>query len=329
MTTASTPHEAPPEPPFDKLRGRRADQGTPVGAERRGVRGWIAGHPLISFFALAYGLSWIAWIPYILSRSGLGIVDFDFPALLGTTQLLGMLPGAFLGPIFAAFLVTAITDGRPGLKEWLGRFRRWRVSPVWYVSVIGGVPLVLTAVAVLLAGSTHPIQPLTLAPLLLYVPMLVLQLITTGLAEEPGWRDFALPRLQPRFGSLGANLILGPLWGCWHLPLFLTSWGGWPNVQLTGVAEFVLTAMAISVVMTWVFNKTNQSLPLQMILHASINTYATLIWSSLFPTMDHSLVTRGILIAAGSAAVIALIVTRGRLGWHGPVFGELSPERKS
>ena len=62
----------------------------------------------------------------------------------------------------------------------------------------------------------------------MYVPVLLFQMVTTGLAEEPGWRDFALPRLQRRFSPIIAALILGPLWGVWHLPLFLTDWGGAP-----------------------------------------------------------------------------------------------------
>lgn len=296
----------------------------PIRPGSRGIRGMISRHPISSFFILAFTLSWFGWVPYILSRSGMGILDFDFPSILGTTQLAGVLPGAFLGPIFAAFLVTSVTYGRQGVIEWLSRFRRWRVWWIWYVSVIIGVPLVLTVAGLLLAGDTHTVQLPALATLLLYVPMLALQMITTGLAEEPGWRDFALPHLQPRYGSLGANLILGPLWGCWHLPLFLTSWGGWPNVQIQSVIEFVLTAMAISVVMTWVFNKTKLSLPLQMILHSSINTYASIVWSNVFPTMDHDLVTRGVLVAAGSAAAVALIATKGRLGWHGPAFGKVA-----
>lgn len=263
---------------------------------------------------MAFGLSWLAWIPYVLSRSGLGILDFDFPALLGTTQLVGMLPGAYLGPIVSAFLVTAISSGRAGLAEWLGRFRRWRVRWSAYVAVIGGVPLALTAAGLLLSGG-RDVQLPSVSVLLVYLPMLALQLITTGLAEEPGWRDFALPRLQPRFGPLGGSLILGPLWGCWHLPLFLTSWGNWPDVTILDVAEFVLTAMAICIVMTWVFNRTNQSLPLQMILHSSINTYATVVWSGIFPAMDQGQITHGILITAGTAALILVAVTRGRLGY--------------
>lgn len=292
----------------------------PETASKSGVRALIARRPLISFFVLAFGLSWLAWTPYVLSRSGLGVLDFDFPTLLGTTQLLGMLPGAYLGPIVSAFLVTAISSGRAGLAEWLGRFRRWRVSWLAYVAVIGGVPLSLTLVGLLLSGGTDLRLPAA-SVLVAYIPMLALQMITTGLAEEPGWRDFALPRLQPRFGSLGGSLILGPLWGCWHLPLFLTSWGNWPNVQVVDVIEFVGTAMAICIVMTWVFNRTNQSLPLQMILHSSINTYASIVWSGVFPAMDHSAITLGIGITAGVAALTLVIITRGRLGWSGPAFG--------
>ncbi|SDS07528.1 CPBP family intramembrane glutamic endopeptidase [Microlunatus soli] len=284
------------------------------------LRALISRRPVISFFVLAFGLSWLAWIPYVLSRSGLGIWDFDFPTVLGTTQLLGMLPGAYLGPIVSAFLVTAISSGRAGLAEWLGRFRRWRVDWRAYLAVIAGVPLSLTVIGLLLSGG-RDVQLPAVSVLLVYLPMLALQMVTTGLAEEPGWRDFALPKLQPRFGSLGGSLILGPLWGCWHLPLFLTSWGNWPNVRIVDVIEFVGTAMAICIVMTWVFNRTNQSLPLQMILHSSINTYASVVWSGVFPTMDHAAITHGIGITAGIAALILVVVTRGRLGWSGPAFG--------
>jgi len=284
---------------------------------RAGPAEVIRRSPLISFFVLAFALSWLAWTPYVLSASGLGVLPFDVPTVLGTTQLVGVLPGAFLGPIFSAFLVTRIAFGRQGLKEWLSRFARWKVNWRWYVIIITAVPALLTVVGIISAGWSA-VQPPTVDLLILFLPMLMLQLITTGLAEEPGWRDFALPQLLPRYGPLGANLILGPLWGAWHLPLFLTEWGGWPDVTVGDVIMFVITAMAISVVMTWVFNRTGQSLPLQMILHCSINTYATLVWPTLFPTVaSHSDISRGVLVAAGSAAVVLLLTTRGRLGWDG------------
>ena len=204
-------------------------------------------------------MSWVAWVPYILSATGLGILDFTFPSLLGGTQMLGVLPGAYLGPILAAFVVTAVADGKEGVRRWLGRMTKWRVSWVWYLVAGVGVPaaIIITGVA-MSDGDIH--LPSTIV-LVAYLPSLLIQMVTTGLAEEPGWRDFALPRMQRRFGPLGGTLILGPLWGLWHLPLFFSEWGGWPDVTWMRVGEFVAFCVAFSVVVTWVFNRTGQSLP--------------------------------------------------------------------
>lgn len=289
--------------------------GSSLGRPSRYAARVIRRAPLVSFFVLAFVLSWLAWTPYILSSSGLGVLAFDFPVVLGTSQLIGVIPGAFLGPIFSAFLVTRVAFGRRGVREWLSRFARWRVNWRWYLMSITAVPILLTVIGTLTAGWSA-VRPPTAGLLILFLPMLALQLITTGLAEEPGWRDFALPKLQFRFGPIGANLVLGPLWGVWHLPLFLTEWGGWPNVTALDPVLFVLTAVSISFVMTWVFNRTGESLPLQMILHCSINTYATLIWPVLFPTVaDHSAINRGVLLATGSAAILLIVATRGRLAF--------------
>ncbi len=103
------------------------------------------------------------------------------------------------------------------------------------------------------------------------VPGLILQLLTTGLAEEPGWRDFALAPLQDRFGPLGAAAVLGPLWGIWHLPLFLTEWGGFPAVEWYRVVEFLAFCIAFNVIIAWLFNRSGQSLPVVMLFHVSLN----------------------------------------------------------
>lgn len=150
---------------------------------------------------------WAAWTPYVLSENGLGILHFGFPTLLGTAQLLGVLPGAYLGPIFSAFVVTALAQGRPGLRAWLGRLAKWRVGWRWYAGVVVGVPAVLT---VALAGlrDTGPSAP-SAAVLAVFVPGLVLQMVTTGIAEEPGWRDFVMPVVQRRYGPLLGTLVVG------------------------------------------------------------------------------------------------------------------------
>lgn len=275
----------------------------------------IRRHPLAAFFVLAFGLSWLAWTPYILSGNGLGILPFEFPALLGTAQLLGVLPGAFLGPLTAAFLVTALVEGRPGLARWGHRLVRWRVGWRWYLVVLLGVPAVLIGTTMLLPSAWGEARFPGWILLALYLPMLVLQFFTTAVAEEPGWRDFALPRLQERFGAFAGTVVLGTLWGCWHLPLFWSEWGGYPDVTLLGPLEFVAGCIPLSIVMTWVFNRTGQSLPLVMVLHASINATYSSVWSDIFPTLNLATDPAHVqLIAFTAVALVLLVATRGRLG---------------
>ena len=105
-----------------------------------GLRDSIRRRPLTWFFVLANLLSWVAWTPYILSENGLGVLHFRFPEVFGTAQFAGVLPGAYLGPIGAAFLVTAIADGRAGLRRWTARLLKWRVNWRWYVAVVLSMP---------------------------------------------------------------------------------------------------------------------------------------------------------------------------------------------
>ncbi len=278
---------------------------------------FVRRRPLLSFFILANLLSWVAWLPYILSRNGTGVLDFEFPAVLGTSQLLGMLPGAYLGPIFSAYLVTRIAEGKEGVRRWIGRMTKWRVSWVWYLVTAVGVPAAIIATGLALSDGEVTFPPA--AVLVAYLPSLLLQMVTTGLAEEPGWRDFALARMQGRFGALGSTIILGPLWGLWHLPLFLSEWGGYPDVSLQRILEFVAFCCTFNVVVTWVFNRTGQSLPLIMLLHVSVNNFMSVAFTEMFPTLaTPELASRVTLLAGTTGAVLVLIATRGRLGYRPP-----------
>ncbi|GII81744.1 CAAX amino protease [Sphaerisporangium rufum] len=273
--------------------------------------------PLLTYFALSYGVTWLCWLPYILSETGVGVLPIRFPEVLGSSQTLGILPGAYLGPVMAAFVVTAVADGRPGLRRWAARLVRWRVAPRWYLGVILAVPVVAVAATFPIPGALADLRTPDISVLLMYVPMLALQCVTTGLAEEPGWRDFAQPRLQARYGPLAGSLILGPLWGAWHLPLFFSEWAGRSGADWTMMVEFIGSAIPLSIVMAWVFNRTNESLPVVMLFHAGVNTVYSLAWAELFPSLDefgdslHSLA-----IGSGVAAVVLLIATRGRLGYE-------------
>jgi hypothetical protein len=137
-------------------------------------------------------------------------------------------------------------------------------------------------------------------------------------AGQPGQR--VRPSAQQlahhlRVDDGGGTLLLGVLWGGWHLPLFLTAWAGWPHVRWYDPVEFIATAVALSIPITWVFNRTGQSLPLVMLLHSNVNTVFTLAWPTLFPALDafHDSL-RVLLIACALAAVLLLVATRGRLG---------------
>ena len=279
------------------------------------VRGFVRRFPVLSFFTLAFGLSWVAWTPYILGNTGLG-VEPDFQLPTGTMgQIVGMLPGAYLGPLSAAFIVTALTEGRAGLRLWAKRLVRWRVGWSWYIGVVLLVPTTILLTTLALPGALDSLTVPAVSVLALFAPMLIIQFFTTAMAEEPGWRDFALPRLQDKFGPVLGTTILGVLWGCWHLPLFFTEWGGYPNISWFEPTVFVLSCIPLSLVMTWLFNRTNQSLPLVMLFHAAINSTYSLLWPMVFPklSLDHdSLIVN--LAAAFGAALVLILVTRGRLG---------------
>ena len=270
---------------------------------------FIKRHPLISFFVLANALSWIAWTPYLLSNNGLGIWDYTFE--LG--QITGMLPGAYLGPITAALIVTGITGGAAGLRQWGKRLFKWRVRWHWYAIALIGVPAALIATGFVVSGGQ--IFAPSLAALSMYIPMLIIQFVTTGLAEEPGWRDFALPRLQARFSPMRSAFILGPLWALWHMPLFFTEWGGWGTADWTRPVSFTVFCIGFNFVMAWVFNSTGQSLPVAILAHVSVNTFMSKAWSDMFPAINDNLASPALAVASVIAAVVIAVATKGQLGF--------------
>jgi membrane protease YdiL (CAAX protease family) len=129
--------------------------------------------------------------------------------------------------------------------------------------------------------------------------------------EEIGWRGFALPRLQRLYGTL----VLGALWGLWHLPLFLIPSWDTPHGSLLDVALFVVLAMSIALVITWVFNNTKQSVLLAILAHGSLNSAAVSMYA-LFPAHAVTGTITNVAIGFGLAALLVVVLTRGRLGYR-------------
>jgi membrane protease YdiL (CAAX protease family) len=143
-----------------------------------------------------------------------------------------------------------------------------------------------------------------------------MQIVVSGLGEEPGWRGFALPRLQQRWGPLRATLLIGLLWGGWHLPLFLTDWSD-PAGSVPVVCEFIFLTMASSIIITWVLNHTQGSILIAILLHATFDAFCSVSWPSLFATpLLHQNAFLGVDISYGIVALLLIVLTRGQLGYQ-------------
>ena len=225
----------------------------------------VERHPLITFFVLAYTLAWAIESPLVFlgdSVSG--------PQNLVIRILASNVPSAL------GIVLTAIVLGRGALRKLLGRLLIWRVNPIWYLVVFLG-PVALT-------GGVVGLNALMGGPALsLGMPLLGAAIFFafsifpgSALGEEIGWRGYVLPRMQARMSALRASLILAPFWALWHLPLFLAGWlQGTQSPAL--YPAFIISAFAVSVILTWVYNSTGGSLLMVVLLHAAVNLPQTLV----------------------------------------------------
>ena len=280
-------------------------QSTATDADTRAS--WLARRPLVAYFALAYAVTWAFWLPYYLTEAGLGLLPIELPQLL-------VLFGQY-GPTVAAFTLAAATGGRPAVRGLLRRYGQWRVHPGWYPLVVVG-PLLLFALTVVARVGISPLGALGQdgpSILLAYLlDALVLKLVLGGaLGEEAGWRGFALPRLQARYGALGASLILGVLWTGWHAPLYLSA----SRVANNPPLVFAVGVLAMAVVYTWVYNRTGGSLLIAILLHAAGNSAPAAV-RDLVPDMGAGEFFTLLIAGYVVVALLLVVATRGRLGYH-------------
>jgi membrane protease YdiL (CAAX protease family) len=217
-----------------------------VPSPRAKWRGWIARHDLTVFFILAFLLSWYPWV--------MGVVR---------GKVSGPNP---LGPFVAALVVTALAQGRPGLRGLLGRIVRARIGWRSY-AIVFGLPVLLcgAALGVMTAIGQPPSWPASTAWREL-PERFVFIFLFIGLGEEPGWRGFALPRLQKKHSPLVASLILAPIWALWHLPLMGNEFP--PAI----IPAFLISLLGGTLIQTWLFNRSKGNVFAQMLFHATVNT---------------------------------------------------------
>jgi membrane protease YdiL (CAAX protease family) len=238
---------------------------------------WVERHQLGAFVLLAYALSWPLFAL----------------AALGAGDLL-VVAGAF-GPALAAAVV--VRRSRRSARQWWRQRWTWRLPARFYAFALGLPPLLIGVTAAELVLMGEPVRAGAVSTLLpRHAVTVVVVALLGGGQEEPGWRGFALERLQSRRSPLVATIELGVIWGAWHLPVY----------GLGGFAGPVL----LIVFYTWLYNRT-RSVPLCVLLHASFNTSVAYLD---LPNASATAIAAFIVTAAVSAAAMVL-VTRGRLGF--------------
>ena len=278
------------------------------------LKAFAKRYPLTAYFVLAYALTWIFVIPIMLSQRGLGIVNLPDPLLL-----VFLLVSTYAGPLPAALIMTSILDGREGRRQLWRRMFQWRVGFGWYLLVLLVYPAIFLAGLSIYSGVAPWLALIENWQLILtfYLPAAAIGILFPSFGEEPGWRGFALPRLQQQYGPLTGTLILAVLHGLWHLPVYFI-----PGAILEGPFDLTQFAANTSLIIamtffwTWLFNHAAQSVFFAMFIHGVSNATSGLIPMLGVETIDDPWFS----FKTWAVVVIMLIVfTRGRLGYQAPV----------
>jgi uncharacterized protein len=254
----------------------------------------VRRHPIITFFVLAYAISW-------------GFLPIEAVRFLPT------------GPLFAALIVISLTQGLSGLKQLGLRMIRWRVRWYWYALAIG-MPLAVLGLIVGLnvaLGARAPslVQFSSVSTILLVFGTKLINPGDGPLGEEPGWRGFALPGLQSTLSPLVSTLILGVLVTVWHVPLLFLEEG---LLRPSIIVGFLLGTMAVTFWYTWLFNHTGGSVLMTLISHGVQGTITIgELWSVGADFARANLITGIVLLAVA----IGLVVF-DRKAWRAPAAPE-------
>jgi uncharacterized protein len=275
---------------------------------------FIMQHPVLSYYGLAFAISWGG---IILVAGGPGGIPAVPEQVRGLMPL--MLLALFAGPSVAGLLMTALVNGRTGLRELRSRLFHWRVGALWYVAALLPAPLLVSA---LLLGLSL-INPAFLPGILttddkafLLIAGLAGALIGGGFMEELGWTGFVIPRLQRQHSVLATGLIVGLLWGAWHV--LVVYWGGGNltgghtlSTWLPGMLFFYFGALpAYRILLVWVYDHT-ESLLLAMLMHASLSA-STLILQPLTTGVPFMIWNFALAALLWIAVAVTMVASRGQ-----------------
>ena len=224
-------------------------------------------HPLLWFFILTFSITWGLAVIYFVANA-----NFDEPfGKMSITHPVFIV--AVWGPNIAALIIVAVTGGWFAVLKLLKRFIPIRINAFWYLLVLALFP-VTGFIINLLTGDLVRLMEM---PLKEIIDLSLAILISGPLGEELGWRGYALSQMLEKYSAVVAGVILGLIWGLWHLPSFFMS--GLPQKGLQ-IPVFILAAVAVSVFVTWIFVNTRKNIFMIFLLHYAVNFTYTLIGSN-------------------------------------------------
>jgi uncharacterized protein len=240
------------------------------------LRHLVVRHPATAFLVMAFGFGWTSLIPILLAENGFGVLPIELP--LTVVQTLATV----LGLALPAFVVTAATGGKEGLRDLLRQLLRWRVGIHWYLIALFGLPSAMLLAAIPFLGVI-PLEALAQSWGLIFtvfLPGVILPFLHTNLWEELGWAGFLQSTLQERRGPLLASVMVAPVFALFHLPAYFVA--GWivdehtplselPTVLLDYVVVVSVFAIFFRVLVIWLYNVTGRSVLIVALFHSAYN----------------------------------------------------------
>lgn len=266
----------------------------------------IEKHSLLFFLIFTFAISWIT----------------GFPTVFVPGKFEGLSYLSNFGPALGALIVAGMVEGSDGIKRLIRSLFQWRVKFIWYLVVFLGPALTMvTAVTIHyvftgigLAQSFTEWFSAFPQHLIMVVSVFIFMMVGIW-GEEVGWRGFALPKLQEKYHPLLASLILGAIWAIWHLPLFFIE-GSQQAHQ--GMTFFFLATLGYSILYSWVYNGSKESLFMIWLLHSMNNatvSYTMLYFKPLTNEPVFSLTVLGIF------DLLVIFLTKSTLLYRGETKG--------
>lgn len=249
------------------------------------------------FFLIAFAWSWLFWVPTALIAQGVSMPRAVERFLLGPFNL------AAWGPLIAAFALTYRSERWPGVKRLLKKGVDYRFGVGWYLVIFLLFPVLIGGSLLLAVLTGEPVPELAALSEPVAIPIAFVYILFLGgpLQEEFGWRGYALEGLQARWSSFVSSIVVGLMWGAWHLPLFFM-----PRQEFyyqRPIWGLILSTTLIANLFTWVYNNTGGSILAVLLFHTMFN-----LSHYLFPTLGSDSASLWLFLLLFIAVGVVLVV---------------------